>query len=155
MAQRGALPMSLPVVQFRAPLAAGFPEKYHASPLPILGRCFDVVSLGKVHHLPMLHLTQVKMCRTEMAMCMCSMRRNGYRTVCSPSADLLSDFTFYPPGHWTCSFVCHFSSTESIVPDTLISPQPLTYQVTQTVLILPLLFICDIAYESRGKGAGL
>ena len=28
--------------------------------------------------------------------------------------DLSSDFTILPPSHWTCSFVCHFNSTESI-----------------------------------------
>ena len=26
-----------------------------------------------------------------------------------------SDFTFYPPGHWNCSFMSHFNSTESIL----------------------------------------
>ena len=44
-------------------LGAGFPEKYHVSPLSILGHCFDVVSLGKALNLKMLHLTQVKMSR--------------------------------------------------------------------------------------------
>ena len=28
-------------------LGVGFPEKFHVSPLSILGYCFDVVSLGK------------------------------------------------------------------------------------------------------------
>ena len=41
----GALPMSLPAVRFRIPLDARFAEKYHVSPLSILGHCFDVVSL--------------------------------------------------------------------------------------------------------------
>ena len=56
--ERGALPMSLSAVRFRIPLDAGFSEKYHVSPLSILGHCFDVVSLGKA--LQMLYLTQVK-----------------------------------------------------------------------------------------------
>ena len=30
------------------------------------------------------------------------------------SEDLSPDYTFYSPGHWTCSFVCYFNSTESI-----------------------------------------
>ena len=51
MVERGALPMSLPAVRFRIPLGAGFSEKYHVSPLSILGHCFDVVSLGKALHL--------------------------------------------------------------------------------------------------------
>ena len=37
--ERGALPMSLPAVQFRIPLGAAFSEKYHVSPLSILGHC--------------------------------------------------------------------------------------------------------------------
>ena len=52
--------MSLPAVRFRIPLGAGFSEKYHVSPLSILGHV-DVVSLGKALHPQMLHLTQVKM----------------------------------------------------------------------------------------------
>ena len=59
--ERGALPMSLPAVRFRIPLGAEISEKYHVSPLSILGHCQDVVSLGKVLHPQMLHLTQVKM----------------------------------------------------------------------------------------------
>ena len=59
--ERDALPMSLPVVRFRNPLGAGFLEKYHVSPLSVLGHCFDVESLGKALHPQMLHLTQVKM----------------------------------------------------------------------------------------------
>ena len=35
----GALPMSLPAVRFRIPLGAEFSEKYHVSPLSILGHC--------------------------------------------------------------------------------------------------------------------
>ena len=57
--ERGALPMSLPAVQFRIPLGAGFSEKYHVSPLLILGHCFDGVSLNKTLYPHMLHLTQV------------------------------------------------------------------------------------------------
>ena len=37
--ERGALPMSLPVVRFRIPLGAGFSEKYHVSLLSILENC--------------------------------------------------------------------------------------------------------------------
>ena len=37
--EHGALPMSLPAVRFRIPLGAGFSEKYHVSPLLILGHC--------------------------------------------------------------------------------------------------------------------
>ena len=37
--ERGALPMSLPAVRFQIPLGAGFSEKYHASPIQILGHC--------------------------------------------------------------------------------------------------------------------
>ena len=59
-AKRGALSMSLPAVQFRIPLGAGFSEKY-VTPLSILGLCFNVVSLGKALNPQMLHLTQVKM----------------------------------------------------------------------------------------------
>ena len=59
--ERGALPMSLPAVWFRIPLCAGFSEKYHVSPLSMLGHCFDAVSLGKALNPQMLHLTQVKM----------------------------------------------------------------------------------------------
>ena len=71
-------------VRFRLVLGAGFSDEYHVSPFSILGRCFDVVSLGKELNPQMLHLTRVKM-STEMAMCMISsMHRNGCRTVCSP-----------------------------------------------------------------------
>ena len=59
--ERGALPLLLPAVRFRIPVGAGFSEKYHVSPLSILGHCFDVVSLGKALNPKMLHLTQVKM----------------------------------------------------------------------------------------------
>ena len=45
--ERGALSMSLSVVRFRILLGAGFSDKYHVSPLSILGHCLDVVSLGK------------------------------------------------------------------------------------------------------------
>ena len=51
--------MSLPAVRFRIPLGAGFSEKYHVSPLSILGHYFDDVSLGKALYPHMLHLTQV------------------------------------------------------------------------------------------------
>ena len=37
--ERGALPMSLPAARFRIPLGAEFSEKYHVSPLSILGHC--------------------------------------------------------------------------------------------------------------------
>ena len=37
--KRGALPMSLPAVRSRIPLGVGFSEKYHVSPLSILGHC--------------------------------------------------------------------------------------------------------------------
>ena len=37
--ERGALPMSLPAVMFQIPFGAEFSEKYHVSPLPILGHC--------------------------------------------------------------------------------------------------------------------
>ena len=56
--ERGALPMSLPVVRFQILRGAAFSEKYHVSPLSILG---DGVSLGKTLHSQMLHLTQVEM----------------------------------------------------------------------------------------------
>ena len=56
---RGALPMSLPAVRFRIPLGAGFSEKYHVSPLSILGHYLDVVSMGKALYSHMLHFTQV------------------------------------------------------------------------------------------------
>ena len=59
--ERGDLPMSMPAVRFRIPLSAGFSEKYHVSPLSILGHCFDVMSLSKALNPQMLHLTQVKM----------------------------------------------------------------------------------------------
>ena len=58
--ERDALPMSLPVVRFRAPLGAAFLEKYHVSSLSVLGHCFDVESFGMALHPRMLHLTQVK-----------------------------------------------------------------------------------------------
>ena len=47
--------MSLPALRFRIPLGAGFLEKYHVSPLSILGHYFDVVSLGKALYPHMLH----------------------------------------------------------------------------------------------------
>ena len=53
--------MSLPAVQFRILLSAGFSDKYIVSPLSLLGHCFDVVSLGKALNLQMLQLTPVKM----------------------------------------------------------------------------------------------
>ena len=53
--EREALSMSLSAVRFRIQLGAGFPEKYHVSPLSILGYCFYVVSLGKTLSLQMLH----------------------------------------------------------------------------------------------------
>ena len=59
--ERGALPMSLLAAQFRILLGAVFSEKYHVSPLSILGHCFDVASLGKALNHQVLHLTQVKM----------------------------------------------------------------------------------------------
>ena len=59
--EREALPMSLPAVRFRIRLGAGFSEKYHVSPLSILGHCFDVVSLGRALSPQMLHVTQVEM----------------------------------------------------------------------------------------------
>ena len=37
--ERGALPMSLPALRFRTPLGARFSEKYHGSPLSIVGHC--------------------------------------------------------------------------------------------------------------------
>ena len=55
--ERGALPMSLPAVWCRIPLGAGISEKYHVSPLSILGHCEDGVSLGKTLQPQMLHLT--------------------------------------------------------------------------------------------------
>ena len=58
--ERGALLLSLPAARFRIP-GAGFSEKYHVSPLSILGHCFNVASLGKALNLQMPHLTQVKM----------------------------------------------------------------------------------------------
>ena len=59
--ERGALQMSLLAVRFRMPLGAGFSEKYHVSPLSILGHCEDVVSLGKALHPQMLHLTSLEL----------------------------------------------------------------------------------------------
>ena len=55
----GTLPMPLLALRFQIPLDAGFLEKYHVSPLSILGHCFDIVSLGKTLYLHMLYLTQV------------------------------------------------------------------------------------------------
>ena len=57
--ERGALPMSLPTVRFRIPLGGGLSEKYHVSPLSILGHYLDVLSLSKALYPHMLHLTQV------------------------------------------------------------------------------------------------
>ena len=37
--ERGALPLSLPAVQFRITLGAEFSVKYHVSPFSILGHC--------------------------------------------------------------------------------------------------------------------
>ena len=55
--ERVALPMSLRAMRFRATHGLGFSEKYHVSPLSILGHCFYVVSLGKALHPRVLHLT--------------------------------------------------------------------------------------------------
>ena len=46
-------------VRFQTRLGAEFSEKYHVSPLSILGHCFHVVSLGKALYPQMLHLTLV------------------------------------------------------------------------------------------------
>ena len=51
--------MSLPAVRFRIPLGAELSEKYHVSPLSILGHYFDVVSLAKALYPHMPHLNQV------------------------------------------------------------------------------------------------
>ena len=53
--EHGALSMSLPAERFRVPLGAEFSDKYHVSPLSMLGHCFDGVSLGKVLNPQMLH----------------------------------------------------------------------------------------------------
>ena len=50
MVREGRLSMSLLAARFRTPLGARFLEKYHVTPLSILGHCFDVVSLGKALH---------------------------------------------------------------------------------------------------------
>ena len=52
--------MSLPAGRFRIPIGAGFLEKYHVSPLSILGHYFDVLSLGKALNPQILHLTWLK-----------------------------------------------------------------------------------------------
>ena len=52
--ERGVLPMSLPDVRFRILLGAGFSDKYHVSPLSILGHYFDGVSFGKTLYPQML-----------------------------------------------------------------------------------------------------
>ena len=57
--ERVALSMSLPAVRSRIPLGAAFLEKYHVSPLSLLGHYFDVVSLGKALYSHMLHLSVV------------------------------------------------------------------------------------------------
>ena len=54
--ERGALPMSLPTGRLRIPLGARFPEKYHVSPISMLGHYFDVVSLVKALNSHMLYL---------------------------------------------------------------------------------------------------
>ena len=59
--ERGALAMSLPAVRFRILFGAGFSEKYHVSPLSILGHCFNTFPLGKALKHQKLHLTQVRM----------------------------------------------------------------------------------------------
>ena len=43
------------------PVGAGFSEKYHVSPLSILGHCFDGVSLDKAFHPKMIDLDLIKM----------------------------------------------------------------------------------------------
>ena len=45
--ERGALSMSLPVVRFRIQFRAEFSEKYHASPLSILGTLSRCCVLGQ------------------------------------------------------------------------------------------------------------
>ena len=42
--ERGALPMSLPAVQFRGQLGAGFSERNHVSPIP--SQSWDIVSMS-------------------------------------------------------------------------------------------------------------
>ena len=54
--ERGALSMSLPALRFCA-FCAEFSEKYHVSPLSILGSCFHNVSLGKALNPQMFHVT--------------------------------------------------------------------------------------------------
>ena len=53
--------MSLPAVRFRILLVAEFSEKYHVTPLSILGHCFNVVFSVKAPNPQLLHLTQGKM----------------------------------------------------------------------------------------------
>ena len=48
-------------MRFQTPLDAEISEKYHVSPISILGHCFNVVSLGKALYTHMLYLTQVEM----------------------------------------------------------------------------------------------
>ena len=45
-------------MRFRNPLGAGFSDKYHVSPMSILGHCVDVVSLSKALHPQTIQLTQ-------------------------------------------------------------------------------------------------
>ena len=59
--ESGALLISLPAMRLRISCGTGFSDKYHVSPLSILGHCFYVISLGKALHPQMLHLTQLKM----------------------------------------------------------------------------------------------
>ena len=54
--------MSLPAMRSRIPLGVVFSEKYHVSPLSILGHYSLVaVSLGKALYPLMLHLTKVRL----------------------------------------------------------------------------------------------
>ena len=77
--ERGALSISLPAVQFRIPLGAGFSEKHRVSFFSILVHCFDVLSLAKALYLQMHHLTRIGWKwisgRTEVTMCTISSMR--------------------------------------------------------------------------------
>ena len=59
MATAGLFVIGVACVRFQTPHNIGFAQKCHFSLLSTLGHCFDVVSLDKVLHPGMLHLTQL------------------------------------------------------------------------------------------------
>ena len=87
--ERGTLPMLLPVVRFRIPLGAGFPEKYHVNYSPLnLGKLLRSCVLGQGTSPSNASLdsgeNEYLVGQRWQCVRLSSVHRNGFRTVCSP-----------------------------------------------------------------------